>query len=132
MRKRQLPQQKSVILLPQTCFSRGSNMDECNVETNSSTLRARESEETVNEKLQMTDEKEHFRKISQEKMNIFRLIGDLSHLLAILLLLWKIWKTRSCAGKYTRLFISVRFYFLAPKETIPSTYTQFPPRFFPT
>lgn len=31
-------------------------------------------------------------------MNIFRLIGDLSHLLAILLLLWKIWKTRSCAG----------------------------------
>jgi len=31
-------------------------------------------------------------------MNIFRLAGDLSHLLAILLLLWKIWKTRSCAG----------------------------------
>lgn len=31
-------------------------------------------------------------------MNIFRLIGDLSHLLAILVLLTKIWKTRSCAG----------------------------------
>lgn len=31
-------------------------------------------------------------------MNIFRLVGDLSHLLAVLLLLWKIWKTRSCAG----------------------------------
>lgn len=31
-------------------------------------------------------------------MNIFRLIGDLSHLAAIWLLLWKIWKTRSCAG----------------------------------
>lgn len=31
-------------------------------------------------------------------MNIFRLIGDLSHLLAIILLLIKIWKTRSCAG----------------------------------
>jgi len=31
-------------------------------------------------------------------MNIFRLIGDLSHLSAILLLLWKIWKSRSCAG----------------------------------
>lgn len=31
-------------------------------------------------------------------MNIFRLIGDLSHVLAIILLLWKIWKTRSCAG----------------------------------
>lgn len=31
-------------------------------------------------------------------MNIFRLAGDLSHLLAIILLLIKIWKTRSCAG----------------------------------
>ena len=31
-------------------------------------------------------------------MNIFRLFGDLSHLLAIVLLLMKIWKTRSCAG----------------------------------
>lgn len=31
-------------------------------------------------------------------MNIFRLVGDLSHLLAILILLMKIWKTRSCAG----------------------------------
>ena len=32
------------------------------------------------------------------RMNIFRLAGDLSHLLAIILLLIKIWKTRSCAG----------------------------------
>jgi len=31
-------------------------------------------------------------------MNIFRLLGDLSHLLAIFILLLKIWKTRSCAG----------------------------------
>lgn len=31
-------------------------------------------------------------------MNIFRLCGDLSHLLAIFILLIKIWKTRSCAG----------------------------------
>eukprot|EP00090_Calanus_glacialis_P046795 TRINITY_DN935_c0_g1_i3.p2 TRINITY_DN935_c0_g1~~TRINITY_DN935_c0_g1_i3.p2 ORF type:complete len:225 (-),score=30.47 TRINITY_DN935_c0_g1_i3:264-902(-) len=31
-------------------------------------------------------------------MNLFRLCGDLSHLLAIILLLLKIWKTRSCAG----------------------------------
>ncbi|XP_054155219.1 ER lumen protein-retaining receptor 2-like [Oppia nitens] len=31
-------------------------------------------------------------------MNIFRLTGDLSHLLAIIVLLVKIWKTRSCAG----------------------------------
>ena len=31
-------------------------------------------------------------------MNLFRLAGDLSHLLAIVILLLKIWKTRSCAG----------------------------------
>ncbi|KZS20444.1 ER lumen protein-retaining receptor 2 [Daphnia magna] len=31
-------------------------------------------------------------------MNIFRLLGDISHLLAIVILLLKIWKTRSCAG----------------------------------
>ncbi|XP_076301899.1 ER lumen protein-retaining receptor [Lasioglossum baleicum] len=31
-------------------------------------------------------------------MNIFRLLGDLSHILAIIILLLKIWKTRSCAG----------------------------------
>ena len=36
-------------------------------------------------------------------MNIFRLLGDLSHLLAIIILLLKIWKTRSCAGKLHRL-----------------------------
>jgi len=33
-----------------------------------------------------------------EIMNIFRLTGDLAHLTAIIILLWKIWKTRSCAG----------------------------------
>ena len=32
-------------------------------------------------------------------MNLFRLIGDLSHLLAILVLLTKIWRSRSCAGE---------------------------------
>lgn len=32
-------------------------------------------------------------------MNLFRFLGDLSHLLAIILLLLKIWKTRSCAGE---------------------------------
>ncbi|KAK0086130.1 hypothetical protein PV325_003712 [Microctonus aethiopoides] len=31
-------------------------------------------------------------------MNIFRLLGDLSHLLAIIILVLKIWNTRSCAG----------------------------------
>jgi hypothetical protein len=32
-------------------------------------------------------------------MNIFRLTGLLSHLAAIVILLLKIWKTRSCAGE---------------------------------
>lgn len=44
-------------------------------------------------------------------MNIFRLLGDLSHLLAIIVLLLKIWKTRSCAGTsqytYTNNSISI-------------------------
>ncbi|KAK1150682.1 ER lumen protein-retaining receptor 1 [Huso huso] len=31
-------------------------------------------------------------------MNIFRFFGDLAHLIAIVILLLKIWKTRSCAG----------------------------------
>jgi len=31
-------------------------------------------------------------------MNIFRLVGDLAHLLAVIILLLKIWKSRSCAG----------------------------------
>lgn len=31
-------------------------------------------------------------------MNVFRLIADLSHLLAIVVLMIKIWKTKSCAG----------------------------------
>ena len=43
---------------------------------------------------------EHVRPARREvEMNLFRLIGDLSHLLAIFLLLAKIWKTRSCAGE---------------------------------
>uniref|UniRef100_A0A1A9V1G1 ER lumen protein-retaining receptor n=1 Tax=Glossina austeni TaxID=7395 RepID=A0A1A9V1G1_GLOAU len=31
-------------------------------------------------------------------MNVFRLAGDLAHVFAIIILLLKIWKTRSCAG----------------------------------
>lgn len=54
------------------------------------------------------------------KMNIFRLIGDLSHLLAIILLLWKIWKTRSCAGKFLTdgLIIDLRFQMAAVGKSL--------------
>ncbi|XP_069825003.1 ER lumen protein-retaining receptor 3 [Dendropsophus ebraccatus] len=31
-------------------------------------------------------------------MNVFRILGDLSHLLAMIILLMKMWKTKSCAG----------------------------------
>ncbi|XP_018420992.1 PREDICTED: ER lumen protein-retaining receptor 3 [Nanorana parkeri] len=31
-------------------------------------------------------------------MNIFRIVGDVSHLLAMIILLMKMWKTKSCAG----------------------------------
>jgi len=37
-------------------------------------------------------------KALKHSMNLFRLSGDLCHLAAILILLTKIWKTRSCAG----------------------------------
>ena len=43
----------------------------------------------------------HFFRESQNsvaEMNIFRLAGDMSHLLAILLLLAKIWKSKSVVG----------------------------------
>lgn len=32
-------------------------------------------------------------------MNVFRILGDLSHLLAMFLLLVKIWRSKSCAGE---------------------------------
>lgn len=34
-------------------------------------------------------------------MNIFRLAGDVSHLVAIIILLLKIWRSKSCAGRLT-------------------------------
>ncbi|KRG03713.1 uncharacterized protein Dmoj_GI20444, isoform C [Drosophila mojavensis] len=50
------------------------------------------------------EEKKHFTLKSKKRtyeslrMNIFRFAGDLSHVFAIIILLLKIWKTRSCAG----------------------------------
>lgn len=36
-------------------------------------------------------------------MNVFRLAGDVSHLVAIIILLLKIWRSKSCAGRLTPL-----------------------------
>ncbi|KAJ8969970.1 hypothetical protein NQ317_008533 [Molorchus minor] len=44
-------------------------------------------------------------------MNIFRFTGDLSHLIAIIILLQKIWHTRSCAGISGKKSSSVCFSF---------------------
>lgn len=61
-------------------------------------------------------------------MNIFRLLADLSHLLAIIILLLKIWKTRSCAGisgksqilfsiVYTTRYLDLLTTFVSPYNT---------------
>lgn len=49
---------------------------------------------------------------NKANMNIFRLVGDLSHLAAIIILLLKIWKTRSCAGISGRAQILFALVFL--------------------
>lgn len=40
------------------------------------------------------------------RMNLFRLSGDLSHLIAILILLVKMWRTRSVAGKMSWIVVT--------------------------
>uniref|UniRef100_A0A1W7RAJ1 ER lumen protein-retaining receptor n=1 Tax=Hadrurus spadix TaxID=141984 RepID=A0A1W7RAJ1_9SCOR len=62
-------------------------------------------------------------------MNIFRLVGDLSHLLAIIILLFKIWRTRSCAGisgrsqilfsvVYTSRYLDLLTNFISPYNSV--------------
>lgn len=41
---------------------------------------------------------------SETIMNIFRILGDVSHLLAMIILLVKIWRSKSCAGKFLFFF----------------------------
>ena len=38
--------------------------------------------------------------LSAFSMNLFRLCGDMIHLLSILLLLWKLQKSKSCVGEW--------------------------------
>jgi len=62
-------------------------------------------------------------------MNVFRLVGDLSHLLAVIILMLKIWKSRSCAGisgksqilfalVYTTRYLDLVTNFVSPYNTI--------------
>merc|ERR1711876_62288 len=46
----------------------------------------------------MGTDRNHKSGARSEKMNIFRLCGDMSHLFAMLILLMKVWKTRSVSG----------------------------------
>ena len=62
-------------------------------------------------------------------MNLFRLTGDLSHLLAILVLLWKIWKSRSCAGKFS-LCVSHLTSFIAQILAIKLSFHRFDRKLF--
>jgi len=55
-------------------------------------------------------------------MNIFRLAGDLSHLLAIIVLLLKIWKTRSCAGISGKTQILFTIVYLSRYLDLVTTY----------
>ncbi|XP_053193637.1 ER lumen protein-retaining receptor 3 [Scomber japonicus] len=62
-------------------------------------------------------------------MNVFRLAGDVSHLLAIIILLMKMWSTRSCAGisgksqvlfalVFTTRYLDLFTIFISPYNTI--------------
>ncbi|CAG5124861.1 unnamed protein product [Candidula unifasciata] len=57
-------------------------------------------------------------------MNIFRLLGDMSHLLAIVLLLLKMWKTRSCAGISGRSQVLFALVFLTRYLDLFSTFVS--------
>ncbi|CCD65964.1 ER lumen protein-retaining receptor erd-2.2 [Caenorhabditis elegans] len=55
-------------------------------------------------------------------MNIFRISADMSHLLAIIILLLKIWKSRSCSGISARSQILFALVFTARYLDLFSTY----------
>lgn len=56
-------------------------------------------------------------------MNIFRLCGDLAHVLAIIILLLKIWKTRSCSGN--RYIITIACFLNSRQWNIDSNNVKF-------
>jgi len=62
-------------------------------------------------------------------MNIFRIAGDFSHIAAIIILLLKIWKTRSCSGisgktqilfavAYTARYLDIFTNYVSPYNTV--------------
>uniref|UniRef100_A0A8R1HY37 ER lumen protein-retaining receptor n=1 Tax=Caenorhabditis japonica TaxID=281687 RepID=A0A8R1HY37_CAEJA len=58
-------------------------------------------------------------------MNIFRIAADMSHLLAIIILLLKIWKSRSCSGISARSQILFAVVFTARYLDLFTTYISF-------
>jgi len=57
-------------------------------------------------------------------MNIFRLCGDLSHLLAIIILLIKIWHSRSCSGLSGKAQVLFSIVFLTRYLDLLTTYVS--------
>lgn len=55
-------------------------------------------------------------------MNIFRVLGDFSHFIAIVILLLKIWKTKSCAGLSGKSQIAFALVFTARYLDLLSVY----------
>uniref|UniRef100_A0A8R1IG04 ER lumen protein-retaining receptor n=1 Tax=Caenorhabditis japonica TaxID=281687 RepID=A0A8R1IG04_CAEJA len=58
-------------------------------------------------------------------MNIFRIAADMSHLLAIIILLLKIWKSRSCSGISARSQILFAVVFTARYLDLFTSYISF-------
>uniref|UniRef100_A0A1I7T8N4 ER lumen protein-retaining receptor n=1 Tax=Caenorhabditis tropicalis TaxID=1561998 RepID=A0A1I7T8N4_9PELO len=58
-------------------------------------------------------------------MNIFRIAADMSHLVAIIILLLKIWKSRSCSGISARSQILFAIVFTARYLDLFTTYISF-------
>ncbi|CAI2348342.1 unnamed protein product [Caenorhabditis sp. 36 PRJEB53466] len=58
-------------------------------------------------------------------MNVFRIAADMSHLLAIIILLLKIWKSRSCSGISARSQILFAIVFTARYLDLFTTYVSF-------
>ncbi|XP_030751961.1 ER lumen protein-retaining receptor [Sitophilus oryzae] len=57
-------------------------------------------------------------------MNVFRLLGDLSHLIAVIILLQKIWHTRSCAGISGKSQVLFALVYTARYLDLVSTYVS--------
>ena len=57
-------------------------------------------------------------------INGFRLVGDLTHFMAIVVLMWKIWETQSCIGISGRTQVLYAFVFIARYMDLVSNFVS--------